>query len=194
MRFIVTIFIVILIQGCATAPMAPIERDTSAKSFDAVPEKSNLYIYRNEIFGGAISMDVSINGKEIGKTAAKTYFKLELAPGKYQVQSKSENTSTIDIILSAGQNTFLWQEVKMGLIYARTKLAQVDNDTGQKGVLESKLIASVVDEREIMPISSQTYSDGEMSTKLKELKKMFDEGIINQDEYDLSKSKVLGNL
>lgn len=153
LALIATIF---LLQGCATAPMASVEKDTSAKSFNVSKNKSNLYIYRNENFGGAISMDVSINGKEIGRTAAKTFFWLELDPGKYQLQSKSENVSTLDLILNAGENTFVWQEVKMGVLYARTKLSQVDIATGQKGVLESKLIASTVSDSEIKPIGVRT--------------------------------------
>lgn len=191
LAFIATIF---LLQGCATAPMASVEKDTSAKSFIVSKNKSNLYIYRNENFGGAISMDVSINGKEIGRTAAKTFFMLELDSGKYQLQSKSENVSTLDLILNAGENTFVWQEVKMGVLYARTKLSQVDIATGQKGVLESKLIASTVSDSEIKPIGVRTDLTAYPTSRLKELKKMLDDGIITQQDYDLAKSKILKDL
>ncbi len=191
LALIATIF---LLQGCATAPMASVEKDTSAKSFNVSKNKSNLYIYRNENFGGAISMDVSINGKEIGRTAAKTFFWLELDPGKYQLQSKSENVSTLDLILNAGENTYVWQEVKMGVLYARTKLSQVDIATGQKGVFESKLIASTVSDSEIKPIGVRTDLTADPTSKLKELKKMLDDGIITQQDYDLAKSKILKDL
>ena len=179
------------IQGCATAPMASAEKDTAAKTFFVNKNKSNLYVYRNENFGAAISMDLAINGKEIGKTAAKTYFKLELEPGKYQVQSKSENVSVLDVILNAGENTFIWQEVKMGVLYARTKLTQVDANTGKKGVLESKLIASTVSDDEIVALNAKKEASADPSMKLKELKKLLDDGLITQQEYDQSKSNLL---
>jgi hypothetical protein len=36
---------------------------------------------------------------------------------------------------------YIWQEVKMGLLYARTKLTLVSKEEGKKGFLESQLAA-----------------------------------------------------
>jgi hypothetical protein len=37
---------------------------------------------------------------------------------------------------------YIWQEVKMGMMYARNKLHLVNESQGQKGVLESELSIS----------------------------------------------------
>ena len=129
-----------LITGCASVPMASIERDAQTKSFSVKPDKANIYVYRNESMGGAVKMDVELGGKPIGQTAAKTYFALEVAPGKHTLVSKAENDAFLDVPAEAGKNYFVWQEVKMGLLYARNKLMLVDDATGKAGVAECKLI------------------------------------------------------
>ncbi len=194
-RLIVVVFILAaLLQGCASAPMASAEKDTAAKSFDVPSNKSNLYVYRNENFGAALSMDVYINNQLIGQTAAKTYFKLELDPGKYQVKSKAENESILDVILRAGENFYIWQEVKMGIITGRTKLSNVDVNTGKSGVLESKLIASSVSESDLRPLDRVFVNSADEAGKLRELKILLDQGLITHQEYEAAKTKILEGL
>ena len=129
-----------LVTGCASVPMASPEHDARAKAFSVKPDKANLYIYRNEAFGAAVKIDVALNGKPIGETAAKTYFVLEVAPGKHTLTSKAENTEVLDVSTEPGKNYFIWQEVKLGLLFARNKLQLVDEATGKAGVAECNLI------------------------------------------------------
>ena len=135
--------LVVLLSGCASVPMASIERDNQAKTFAVKPGLSNIYVYRNESFGGAIKMDVELDGKLIGQTVAKSYFALEVSPGKHTLISKAENDSVLDVNAEGGKNNFVWQEVKFGLIIARNKLQIVDEATGKAGIAESKLIESI---------------------------------------------------
>ncbi len=130
------------IVGCASVPMGDAKQDASLKTFAPKPGVAGLYIYRNESMGAAIKMDVLVDGKNIGESAAKTYFYVEVAPGKHTIASKAENTDTIDVDTVAGKLYYIWQEVKMGVLYARTKLQVVSESEGQKGVNESKLAVS----------------------------------------------------
>ncbi|TYC61236.1 DUF2846 domain-containing protein [Zoogloea oleivorans] len=127
--------------GCASVPMGDAKKDAELKSFSVKPEVSGLYIYRNESMGAAVRMDVDVNGKPLGQTAAKTYFYTEVAPGKHTITSKSENTDSIQIETVGGKLYYVWQEVKMGILYARTKLHLVSEEEGKKGVLETQLIS-----------------------------------------------------
>lgn len=126
----------LLMSGCASVSMMTADDDTRAKSFAVQKDKANIYLYRNETFGAAIKMPVSVNGKVAGQTASKTYFLWQVSPGTYDISSLTENTSTIKLIAEAGKNYFVWQEVKMGLFMARSDLKQVDEETGRKGVAE----------------------------------------------------------
>jgi hypothetical protein len=148
------VVLILVLSGCASVPMAPLAQDATAKEFAPAPSRASLYIYRNESFGAAIPMTVSVNGKALGQTAAQTYFRLSLSPGQYSVESHAENVSTLPLTVEADKNYFVWQEVKMGLWMARSHLQQVDEATGRAGVMESKLVASSVSDRDLVPLSA----------------------------------------
>jgi hypothetical protein len=133
---------VLALAGCASVPMGDPKRDAELKSFSVAPDKAGIYIYRNESMGGAVKMDVSLDGQIIGQTAAKTYFYKDVVPGKHTISSTAENTDTLEVEVKPGTLAFIWQEVKMGVLYARTKLHLVSEDEGKKGVQESSLAAS----------------------------------------------------
>ncbi|WP_180127716.1 DUF2846 domain-containing protein [Rhodoferax sp. BLA1] len=138
-KFIALAAVTLSLVGCASVNMGDAKQDTSAKKFVAPKDNAAVYIYRNESIGGAVKMDVELDGKPIGQTAAKTYLYKEVAPGKHTLSSKAENTDSLEIDAKPGALLYIWQEVKMGVLYARTKLHLVDTAQGQKGVLESKL-------------------------------------------------------
>lgn len=118
--------------------MAPLDDDARAKTFSVREGKSNIYVYRDESFGGAIPMTVALNGRVAGQTGPKTYFLFEVEPGTHEVSSLAENTSVLKLNTEAGKAYYVWQEVKMGVWMARTQLQQVDEATGRKGVAECK--------------------------------------------------------
>jgi hypothetical protein len=118
--------------------MASVDQDSAAKSFVPQADKSSIYVYRNESFGGAIALTLSLDGKLAGQSAMKTYYFFEVEPGTHEITSLSENTSTVKLTTEPGKAYFIWQEVKMGLWTARSKLQQVDEATGRKGVAECK--------------------------------------------------------
>lgn len=127
------------LAGCASVPMGDPAQDAALKTFSAKPETAGVYIYRNESFGAAVSMEVDVNGKPIGKTGANTYLYTEVSPGKHTITSKAENSDSIEIVADQGKLYYIWQEVKMGLMSARSKLHLVDEAKGQQGVLQTQL-------------------------------------------------------
>ena len=140
-QFALISLVTMTLVGCASVPMGDAKKDAELKSFTPKPGVAGLYIYRNESFGAAIRMDVEIDGQPIGQTAAKTYFYKEVAPGRHTVTSKSENTDSIEVETVAGKLYYIWQDVKLGLLFARTKLSLVGEEEGRNGVLESQLAA-----------------------------------------------------
>ena len=128
----------VLLSGCASVPMASLERDAAAKTYQVQPGKANIYVYRNENLGGAIKLTLLLDGKLVGDTGPKTYYLLEVEPGLHKLLSKAENDSLLELNTEAGRNYFVWQEVKMGLWQPRTLLQQVDDATGKAGVEECK--------------------------------------------------------
>ncbi len=131
------------VSACASVPMAPDNWDSTAKAFaPPPPDRAHVYVYRNESFGGAVKMDLFMDGLPAGTTVSKTFALVPVRPGPHKFVSKAENDSELPLIAQPGQNIFIWQEVKMGFLYARNKLQLVSPQQGQAGVLECKLIAA----------------------------------------------------
>jgi hypothetical protein len=138
LKKVVLILMLTSLFGCASVPMDTAENDAKYKQFQADPDRAGIYVYRNETFGAAMKLDVEVDGKKIGETAAHTYFYQDLEPGKHTITSKGENTETLTLDAIKGKLYYIWQEVKMGVLSARTKLTLMDDEEGKKGVLECK--------------------------------------------------------
>ena len=141
-RRLTSVALILGLVGCVTVPMGDPKQDAALKAFSTKPNVAGVYIYRNESMGGGVGMDVEVDGKPLGQTAANTYFYTEVPPGKHTVTSKAENTDNLEVDTVAGKLYYVWQEVKMGFLYARTKLHLVGEEEGRKGVLETNLAAS----------------------------------------------------
>ncbi len=141
--------------GCASVPMATPQQDQEAKQFKVSPDRANVYVYRNESIGAAVKFDLLVDAIPLGTTAAKTFFVVPLAPGTHTLTSKAENTIDLPVQVEAGKNYFFWQEVKLGLLMARTSLNPVDEATGRAGVLECKLAQSASQALEAKPGCTQ---------------------------------------
>jgi hypothetical protein len=124
--------------------MTSLSQDSEAKAFDVPEGKSSIYLYRNEVFGGAIYMTVTLDGKLAGRTGPETYMLWHVEPGPHEIISIAENESSLTIDAKAGESHFVWQEVKMGMWSARTQLHEVDAETGRAGVLECKRAQSKI--------------------------------------------------
>lgn len=141
-KLIAVAAVAITLAGCASVPMGDAKMDAQAKTFVAPQDKTGLYIYRNESMGAVAKMTVAIDGQTVGQTAAKTFIYKEVPPGKHVITSSAENTDTLEIDAKPGTLAFIWQEVKMGILSARSKLHLVTAEEGKKGVGETKLVNS----------------------------------------------------
>ena len=140
MKSLITVAALALsLVGCASVNMGDAKQDAALKTFATPKDTAGVYIYRNESMGAAIKMNVELDGRAIGQTVANTYLYKEVTPGKHTFTSKTENDSSIEVDAKPGTLLYIWQEVKMGLFSARSKLQLVDQAVGQKGVQETKL-------------------------------------------------------
>lgn len=127
--------------GCAQVPRATVDQEAKAKQFAPQAETASLYIFRDEMIGSAITMPVNLNNQNIGHTGPKSFFYLNVAPGRYTIESVAETTTSFSIDVEAAKNYFVWQEMKMGLMSARSQLSLTDEARGRQGVQGSKMIA-----------------------------------------------------
>jgi hypothetical protein len=140
-KLVFVILSIAIISGCASIKKAPIAMDTEAKQFKTNAAVAQVYVYRNESLGAALSMPVAVDGKLAGNTGANSFFKFDLSPGVHKISSQGDE-SEITINTEAGKLYFIWQEVKMGMFSGGSKLQIVDEKEGMKGVSECTLIES----------------------------------------------------
>lgn len=140
MKSLLALTLAASLVGCASVPHGDAQQDAALKNFSApAPTQAGLYIYRNEFMGALVTMDVKIDDQDVGQTGRKTYLFKEVTPGKHTITSIAENTDALEVEVKPGTLNYVWQEVKMGFLSARTKLHLVDEAEGQKGVRESTL-------------------------------------------------------
>lgn len=132
---------IVVLTGCASVNKAPASAEAESKQFVAKPDVSQVYVYRNETLGAAISMPVTIDGKFAGNTGPHSFFRFELPAGEHVITSQG-NESRLTLTTEAGQLYYVWQEVKMGAFSAGSKLQNVSTSTGQKSVAECTQIQS----------------------------------------------------
>ena len=141
---LVTVALIALFLGlgaCATVPLASLQEDARIKALAPPPNAALVYVYRNESFGAAVRMNVFLDGAYAGNTAAKTYLIWQVAPGHHRIASQAENDTVLDLVADPGRTYFVWQEVRMGVLSARSSLHLVPDNDGRAGVRECHLIA-----------------------------------------------------
>jgi hypothetical protein len=87
----------------------------------------------------------------------------------------------------------------MGIWKARSELKQVDEKTGRIGVLESKLLTSLVPNEELVASDNKLANTNrnevsQASQKLRELQRMLNEKLITEGEYQEKKKQILDSM
>jgi len=188
-----------LLTACAQVPMANDSLDHEAKKFTPSSGKGALYIHRHEGFGRAYAHPVLINGLSLGQLAPSTYVLLNLNPGLYSIESNSlENTSQIEVTVTAGKNTFVWLETKLGMVIGpRGPLHLSDEKAGRQAVMDSQLIAASAAVTRIIPLGttpSKQSSEEVAAVRLREIKKLRDDGVLSEEEYQSKRKQLLDQL
>ena len=116
---------------------------------------------------------------------------MNLLPGEYGIDSTAENACTLSLSLEPSKNYFVRQEIKMGMWMARCALHIMDEEEGRKGVNESKLIKQQISETEILPLGMATDS---ISVKIRDLDRLYKDGIITEEEFKNKKKELLDKL
>ncbi|SEM39438.1 Protein of unknown function [Luteibacter sp. UNCMF331Sha3.1] len=134
------IAVVSVLSGCASVQKADRGASDQAKVFAPLTDKGVVYVYRDEILGGAIKMPVKVDDVVAGQTGPKSFLQLALTPGHHTIASLSEKDAALPIDVEAGKTYYVWQEVKMGVMSARSALHLVTADVGKAGVRKCDLL------------------------------------------------------
>ena len=129
-----------LVAGCAsTAPVAESPSHAAPNAFQVAPDEAGIYIIRSERVGGAIPIDVLIDGQRLGATVARSYLYAVVKPGTHTVDSLGDIRNTLEVELKPGTITYLSQVVELTYLSSpRTRLRTVNDAQGREWVMEFK--------------------------------------------------------
>lgn len=139
-RALLIIGAVLALGGCAQAPFASPENDALAKLLGPVPDKAVVYVFRNEAASAPWPIHVTLDQKDMGATAANTYFRWEVAPGRHILVSETENKAPLVLDTQAGRVYYVWQEISMGIFQPRSTLRTVDQATAEIALRDCYLL------------------------------------------------------
>ena len=127
------------------------QKDSLAKNLIPLQGKAIVYIIRPNIMGMAISMRLDCDSFLVGWIQSRTYLYTILDPGEHTFKALSENEFHLKVILEPGKIYYMEQQVKMGIMFARTKLRMLQDEDGLKSL--SKLTISKHNRYPLFPLS-----------------------------------------
>src|SRR5689334_18089244 len=97
----------VCLAGCVSSPQAGVDRDAEAKEFLSHPGSSTLYVYRPD-FGGTENDSVLwVDGKLIGATLPRAFFRINLEPGRHTLNGSGGDVGKITIETRPGELYFV---------------------------------------------------------------------------------------
>lgn len=138
----------LLLSACSSSvPMASSSDDTDGKRFQApAPNMAVLYIYRGAagLGGGEAVFTPTIGQRMLGGLAPRTWFRVELAPGQYDLRCLGgENQGNLVVTLASQETRFVEIEPGSGWVNYRCHLIEVDANRGRDGVLRGSRAAAL---------------------------------------------------
>lgn len=100
------------LAGCASTPQASQERDAEAKQFGSTPAASTVYVYRP--YTAHDDTVLWIDGRLIGATLPRTYFRVHLDPGRHEFAGIAADNGRLVLETRPGEVYFVAQALFAG--------------------------------------------------------------------------------
>jgi len=97
--------------------------------------KCRIYVYRPTTFGYAVQIPITDSNNIVGKTGPNGYLCWERSPGTIIVEGRAENTSAVSINAQNGKAYYVLQDIRMGILSARTDLEIVEPARGKEEII-----------------------------------------------------------
>jgi hypothetical protein len=106
--------LLLLVAACASTPQATAERDREAKRLGAQPGSSTIFVYRSDFPGAPDDTVLWINGRLIGATLPKSFFRIDVNPGSQQLSGFGGDNGGMRLETRPGEMYFIRLETFAG--------------------------------------------------------------------------------
>lgn len=122
--------IVALAAGCASTPQASVERDKEARQYASAPSNATLFVYRPDFGNPDWDTVLWIDRRLIGATLPKTFFRINVEPGKHTLSGMGYDNGKLSIETRPGELYF----VALSVISGQSLFWQVPADIGRQAI------------------------------------------------------------
>jgi uncharacterized protein DUF2846 len=134
-KTLLALVIVGVLAGCAAS--GPLHKEVAA-SIPAVPAgKGRIYFYRADtILGAAVTSDITLNGRVVGKSERGSFFFVDENPGNCKASVSTEVERELTFTLAAGETKHIKSTVSMGALVGRVNLELVSPGDAKNEITE----------------------------------------------------------
>lgn len=112
------------IAGCASGPKYS---EMASKIPALKSDEGRIYVYRDSVFGAAITPAVYANGQEVGRSMANSFFYIDRPAGEYKISATTEVERSLSLALAPGETKYVKVSISMGLFAGRPNFELVNN-------------------------------------------------------------------
>jgi len=97
----------LVLAACASTPEADPTRDAEAKRFEAVTRDAVIYVYRPDGGTGAAQTTLWADGRLVGVSLPRTFFRVIVLPGKTLLDTSGPDNGRIEITTRGNDVTYV---------------------------------------------------------------------------------------
>ena len=121
----------VIMTGCASGPTY---ESYKANIPSVNPEKGRIYFYRTAVLGAAVQPAVRVNGTEVGKSTPQGFFYYDCDPGEYVVETSTEVTRRLTMLVAKGQERYVRLNISMGFMVGHVYPELVEDAVGAREI------------------------------------------------------------
>jgi hypothetical protein len=135
LKTLLALVVVGILAGCAAE--GPLHKEVAA-SIPTVPVgKGRVYFYRADtMFGAAITSDISLNGRVVGKSERGSFFFVDENPGSCTASASTEVERQVTFTLATGETKYVKTSVSFGVVAGRVNLELVSPSDATSDIAE----------------------------------------------------------
>lgn len=123
-----------------TRTATPAEKQ-AALQFAPTPGKGVIYVYRKQLVGLLVGLDVLLDGKVIGQTRGLRFYRLEVEPGPHHLGGDKKCPQPLELTVADGEVAYVEQEIVMGMVKGGYRYTRITNPPqAQQAIYSCKLL------------------------------------------------------
>lgn len=138
--FVAYVIWLLTFRNQATRTATPAQRQ-AALQFAPPPGMGVVYVYRRQLVGLLVGLDVTLDGKLLGQTRGMRFYRLETPPGRHVLGGDRKCPEPLEVSVAEGEVAYVEQELVMGMLKGSYRYVRIaDLRQAQQAIYSCKLL------------------------------------------------------